>query len=107
MLSLLTNPQINALALKGKAFRPVEGNTGTGAADTFVLRDKKGEYYLAVFNYMQSDTLKTIDLRRAGLTESARYIATDLWSGARTDVGGEWTVRLGPAHSAIFKLTAK
>jgi hypothetical protein len=39
--------------------------------------------------------------------ESARYTATDLWSGARTAVGREWTVRLGPAQSAIFKLTAK
>lgn len=69
MLALLTDPEINAV---GKAFRPV-GNTGTGAADTFVLRDKKGESYLAVFNYTHSDAQKTIDLRRAGLTDASHY----------------------------------
>ncbi|ALS26483.1 carbohydrate-binding protein [Paenibacillus sp. 32O-W] len=106
MVSLLTNPRVNAVALKGKAFRPVEGNTGAQAADTFVLHDKKGEYYVAVFNYTQSGVSKTVDLQRAGLTDAARYTATDLWTGARTTVGGEWTVELGPAQSAIFKLTA-
>lgn len=33
MQTLLTNPRINELAAKGKAFRPIEGNTGTASTD--------------------------------------------------------------------------
>lgn len=107
MTSLLTNPRINAVALKGKAFRPVEGNTGTGAADLFVLEDKKGEFYLAVFNYTHHDAVKTIDLKRAGMADSANGIVEDLWSGKRMAVRDILTVHLGPAQSVILKITFK
>jgi alpha-galactosidase len=107
MTSLLTDPQINAVAFKGKAFRPVEGNTGTGAADTFVLHDKKGEYYLAVFNYTRANALKTIDLQRAGITGAASYTVTDLWSDVQTTAGDSLAVNLGPAQSVIYKISVK
>ena len=47
---LTSNEDINALARKGKAFRPVEGNTGQWTNDLFTLDDEDG-FYLAVFNY--------------------------------------------------------
>src|SRR5205814_87796 len=34
----LTNSRINRVARLGKAFRPVEGNTGTNPSDVMVLR---------------------------------------------------------------------
>jgi hypothetical protein len=104
MNELLTNKEINQVALLGKAFQAVEGNTGANAADTFVLNDN-GTYYLAVFNYNgASSSTKTIDLARAGLNGVSNYLRTDLWTGAEDKVSGKLDVTLKPAESKLFKL---
>lgn len=106
MKALLTNPKVNAVALKGKAFRPVEGNTGTYAADIFVLKDKR-DYYLAVFNYTNSTVTKTVDLARAGISGAASYTVTDLWTNASKQASGQLTVSLDGAQSVLYKITPK
>ncbi|GGA30193.1 carbohydrate-binding protein [Paenibacillus physcomitrellae] len=103
MEALLTNPAVNEVALKGKAFRPVEGNTGTNAADTFVLEDG-GVFYLATFNYSGTDVNRTIDLERSGLQGSASYKLTDLWTGESSTVNGTFDVNLPGASSKLFKI---
>ncbi|REE69738.1 carbohydrate binding protein with CBM6 domain [Paenibacillus taihuensis] len=106
MKTLLTNPRVNAVALMGEAFAPVEGNTGTAAADQFVLKDKK-DYYLAVFNYTQENVVKTIDLARAGIPSGAKVTATDLWTNTSQQITGPFTVSLGAAQSMLYKITVK
>ncbi|SFI51038.1 Carbohydrate binding module (family 6) [Paenibacillus sp. UNC496MF] len=106
MKALLTNKAVLALAKKGEAFRPVEGNTGARAADAFVLKDKD-TYYLAVFNYDKTAAAMTINLARAGLKDAAAYKATDLWANAAATVSGQLTVQLGAAESKLFKLEPK
>ncbi|MFC4810947.1 CBM35 domain-containing protein [Paenibacillus sp. GCM10023250] len=106
MKTLLTNPQVNAVALKGKAFRPVEGNTGTAAADLFILQDKH-DYYLAVFNYSTNPATKTIDLSRAGITGAAAYTVTDLWTNTSYKNEGLLAVNLDGAQSKLLKITVK
>ncbi|MGO4270410.1 hypothetical protein AB4Z22_11255, partial [Paenibacillus sp. TAF58] len=104
MNELLTNKEVNRVALMGKAFQTVEGNTGAGAADTFVLNDN-GTYYVAVFNYNgASSSTKSIDLTRAGLNGTSNYLRTDLWSGAEDKVSGKLNVTLKLAESKLFKL---
>ncbi|MEJ9216858.1 carbohydrate-binding protein [Paenibacillus glucanolyticus] len=106
METLLTNPEVNKLAMKGKAFRPVEGNTGTQAANVFVL-DDQGTHYVAVFNYTQVSAQRTVDLVRAGITSggSASYTVTDLWSGeSRTVTGTSLDVTLQAAESKLYKI---
>jgi hypothetical protein len=104
MNELLTNKAINRVALLGKAFQAVEGNTGANAADTFVLNDN-GTYYVAVFNYSAaSSSAKSIDLARAGLNGISNYLRTDLWTGAEDKVSGKLNVTLKPAESKLFKL---
>lgn len=108
MIELLTNPKVNEVALKGRAFRPLEGNTGTAAADAFVLEDKKGVYYLAVFNYSWESVQKTLDPERAGLPSARKYAVTDLWTNESYTVdGGVLTVRLEPAQSKLLRITAR
>jgi hypothetical protein len=100
----LTNPNINNLAKRGKSFRPVEGNTGVGAADTFTL-DDSGEHYIAVFNYDTNlSAAKTVDLSRAGLKGNTNYSVTDLWTNATTSATGSLSFTLNPGESTIVKL---
>src|SRR4030095_2978493 len=49
----LTNAAINEVARAGISFQPVEGNTGTNAADVFIRQDG-GTWYIAAFNYTGS-----------------------------------------------------
>ncbi|MFD2614956.1 carbohydrate-binding protein [Paenibacillus gansuensis] len=102
---LLTNNQVNGVARKGKAFRAIEGNTGSGAANAFVLNDGAGVYYLAVFNYSTtSGTTVSVNLGRAGLNGSTSYTVTDLWTGGTSTASGSLSVTLGAKQSKLFKL---
>ncbi|ANE45667.1 hypothetical protein SY83_04410 [Paenibacillus swuensis] len=103
-LSLLTNANVNAVARKGKAFRLIEGNTGTSAADSFVLNDG-GIYYLALFNYNTgSSKSMSINLGRAGLSGSTSYTVTNLWDNSSSTASGTLNVTLGPSQSKLLKL---
>ncbi|SFT13076.1 carbohydrate-binding protein [Paenibacillus sp. BC26] len=107
MTALLTNKAVLEVAQIGKAFRPIEGNTGAKAAEAFVLKDK-GDYYLAFFNYGSAPVDKTVDLARAGLDSGAAYKLKDLWTGAVSgDVQGSLQVTLEPMESKLFRLTPK
>lgn len=104
MKSLLTNPRVNALAVKGKAFRSVEGNTGTAASDTFMLEDQ-GDYYLAVFNYSNDPAQKTVDLQRAGIPVNSSIV--DLWTNQSVQSqNGKITLSLSGGQSVLYKLTS-
>lgn len=106
MTALYNNTDVLDLALKGKAFMPLEGNTNANAADTFVLKDGN-DYYLAVFNYSSSASVnKTVDLARAGLDPAVTYTVKDLWTGETSTATGSWTAALGAADSRLVKLTA-
>ncbi|WP_026342032.1 carbohydrate-binding protein [Paenibacillus fonticola] len=105
MEALLTKPQINALALKGKAFRPVEGNTGINAANMFVLSDN-GTHYLAVFNYTQNNVEQPIDLTRAGIENNtvSSYKVTDMWTEQLDIRPASFTISLKGAESKLYKI---
>jgi hypothetical protein len=99
----LTNGRINSVARLGKAFRPVEGNTGTNPSNVLVLHDGS-TYYLAVFNYTTSAVTESIDLARAGLGASTAYAVTDLWSGATSNATGMLSVSLDAESAKLFAL---
>ncbi|WJM05807.1 S-layer homology domain-containing protein [Paenibacillus sp. PK1-4R] len=107
MTALYNNTDVLQVALKGKVFKPLEGNTNANAADTFVLKDGN-DYYLAVFNYSaNSSANKTINPGRAGLNESKTYTLKDLWTGESSSATGAWSISLGPAESKLVKVTEK
>jgi autotransporter-associated beta strand protein len=100
--SCLTNNAVNNIARVGQTFTPIEGNTGTAAANDFVRQDG-ATWCLAVFNYTAGATNETIDLSRAGLP-SGMYIATNLWDGTTTVVTGSLNVSLNAKQSKLFQL---
>jgi len=98
----LTNAAINEVAGAGVTFRPVEGNTGSVAADVFV-RQEGGTWYVAVFNYDSFVALKSLNLERLGI--AGVYSALDLWSGATATVSGStWNVGLEARQAKLFRL---
>jgi hypothetical protein len=100
----LTNSDINRVARLGRAFRPVEGNTGTSAPRAMALRDGHA-WYLAVFNYdSKAPATASVDLGRAGLDAARPYHVTDLWSGRQWDALGSLSAALRPAESTILRL---
>jgi hypothetical protein len=103
MQELLTNPRVNELAVKGKAFRSVEGNTSSGASEIFALEDQ-GAYYLAVFNYSKEPADKIVDLDRAGIPVNSSIV--DLWTNQPVESqNGKLTLTLSGRQSVLYKLT--
>ncbi|MGO8991813.1 MAG: alpha-galactosidase [Polyangiaceae bacterium] len=102
--TMLTNGRMNAVARLGRAFRPVEGNTGTGPGDLFVLQDG-GTFYLAVFNFTTSTVTQSVSLARAGLNGGQSYSVTDLWTGATSTAKGTMPVSLPGGYARLFSLT--
>lgn len=105
MEKLLVNPAVNAVAKKGQAFRPIEGSTGTAAADAFILNDG-GEYYLALFNFTNEPAERTIDFERAAMDNKGRsgFRVTDLWTGEESRAKTGLHTRLQGAESKLYKL---
>jgi len=104
MKQLLTNPRVNELAMKGKAFRPVEGNTGADSSDTFVMEDN-GVYYLAVFNFSKEAAEKTIDLARADIALPYKQMI-DLWTNnSIQDDDGQLKLNLKGMESKLYQIS--
>jgi hypothetical protein len=98
----LTNPAMDDVARIGHTFTPVEGNTGSSAANIFVRPDGN-TWCLAVFNYGSSSVNRTVDLSRAGLPPG-NYLATNLWDGTTLTVSDSFNVNLSAAQSKLFRL---
>jgi alpha-galactosidase len=104
--SLLTNPAIDALARTGRAFRPVEGNTGDEAASVFELAPERpgSALYVAVFNYSKRSISKQLSWNRLGLPIGKAYRLRDLWTGQSRQAADNLQVDLPPAGSTILAL---
>ena len=99
----LTNERMNAVARLGKAFRPVEGNTGTDPSNVLVLHEG-GAHYIAVFNFGAGEATTPVDLPRAGLDGSVDYAVTDLWSGAVSNAKQTLAATVAAGSARLFSL---
>ena len=79
------NRDINEMARRCKSFRPVEHALGTKSADMFTY-DTDDCIYLAVFNFTNEPAVKSLPLRRLGLSETKTYKAKELWSQDPVDM---------------------
>ncbi|AYL96455.1 alpha-galactosidase [Mucilaginibacter celer] len=75
--AMYQNPEILKIVANGKAFRPVEGNTGTETTEQFVTKIGNTTY-LALFNYGTEAKTFTIDAKRTGLDPAKRYKGSSL-----------------------------
>lgn len=103
--NLFSNREMLALAKRGLTFRPIEGNSGAAATDTFVLHDPvEKTYYLAAFNYGKEKVQKAIDLARAGIPADKRYLGLDLVNGKTAPVSRVMRVDLEATACAVVRL---
>jgi alpha-galactosidase len=97
--ALLQNKDLLEIARHGRAFRPVEGNTGDRPGNFFISRTGK-HTYLAIFNYSDTSMTYTIDAGRWGIPKRP---LKELFSG-RTVKAAAWTVSIPPADAAIYRV---
>jgi alpha-galactosidase len=102
----LTNPEIDAVARIPKSFQPVEGDTGSRAANLFARQDKN-HFYLAAFNYSDRSADLNVDFRRIGLQTHRPVEAKELWSGAVIQATNSMTIQLAPADAALYEFCGK
>ena len=97
------NPAIDDLArIRNKSFEPVEGNSGDHAADLFSHQAKNG-FYLAVFNFSDTNRDFTIDPARVGLKVGAYNHVKELWSGSDQAISNPLLIHLPPKDAAVYK----
>jgi hypothetical protein len=101
------SPNLFAVASEGKAFRPIEGDTGNKAAAAFTRPSAHG-VYLAVFNYDDKKPREiTVPLDRIdpALGTAASVEVIDVATGkALLPAHGAITVELSPAESKLIEL---
>ncbi|TCC97445.1 alpha-galactosidase [Pedobacter psychroterrae] len=101
----LQNPELLKISASGKAFMPVEGNTGDKATEVF-MRLIEGEVYVALFNFGNQNKEFNITLDRLGLKGTA-YNAKELFSNQSLTIGKAIKVDLMGSDAAIIKFKIK
>lgn len=99
---LLQNTRLLNIAKQGngKAFKPVDGNTGTQPGELYVRRIGD-DYYLAVFNFTQAAKQYNISLDRIGWPGS--YVARELFRDSVYTANGNLKVTIPAADAGIFR----
>jgi len=101
---LLTNEEINEIARKGEAFKPIAGNIGQFAADTFMRVDDDA-VVVAVFNYNLSDAKTAkVSLTELGFGERATCSYKDMWTKEVKECIDIIEIELKPTQSTIIKV---
>lgn len=106
---LLQNVDLLNLAKDGKAFRPLEGNTGMDPNAVFIKTIGRN-HYLAVFNYGDGERTFNIDLTRAGLSDKVSYDTKELFgetelSERKTTAGRTLRVDVPASDVRLIRLT--
>jgi len=95
--TLLQNKDLLLVAREGRAFRPVEGNTGDKPGSFFVRRGKPD--YLAIVNYSDTVLRYTMDAARWGIPPGRPM--KELFSG---EIVRSLTVTIPPADAVVYRV---
>jgi hypothetical protein len=100
---LFGNRALLDLARLAVSFRPVDGDSGSRAGESFVHIQDKDTAYVAVFNYDREKPLrKTIPLARLGLT--GEWSVHDLWTGREHRVKDAMSFELPVRDCVLVRL---
>jgi alpha-galactosidase len=100
----LENKELLKIVANGKAFRPVEGNTGKKTSEAFV--QKIGDtWYLAVFNYDKAQKEYNLPLERLGI-DPGPYGLFDILNKKSLNIKENAIVlSIGGKDAHLFKIT--
>lgn len=96
-------PAVKQLIKSGKAFKPVDGNAGTGTAQAFILKDNTG-WYLAVFNYKKQAASFQFDIARLGLP-AGQYQVNEILDGRSFSLGKKLNVEFASEGAYLYRIT--
>ncbi|WP_158797590.1 alpha-galactosidase [Pedobacter sp. L105] len=92
------------LVQNGKAFRPVEGDSGNGTSEMFT-KQIGPDFYLAVFNYGTKAKNYPINLKRIGLSPAGHYQISELLQHGAVPITGSMHIRVNGADAVLYKFT--
>jgi len=98
------NKELLKVIANGKAFEPVDGNTGIAASAMFTKK-VGNDFYLAVFNYKNDASSFTIDAKRIGLPADKTYTMVELLQNKTIKLNGNSEIELPAADARIFKVS--
>ena len=100
----LQNDLVMDVARKELKWRPVDGNTGSGAGKLFYAVDATTTY-LAAFNYSGTESTLTIPVTRIGLTAGS-YNAKELYSNATENFNDALSVTLPGSDAKLYVINS-
>ncbi|WP_208394827.1 alpha-amylase family protein [Mucilaginibacter gilvus] len=100
------NKDLLKLVKYGKAFRPVEGNTGTGASEMFTKQVGK-TFYLAVFNYSKNEKAYALNYQRLGLVATKIIALKEVLQDNEIGLNNNIDLKLNAEDAALYKFTLK
>jgi alpha-galactosidase len=103
---LVQKPEVKQLIKSGKAFMPVDGSTGGGAAQAFIRKDADA-VYLAVFNYKKQPANIIFSAQRLGLTINKKYIFKELLGGDSITSSNNFTISFNQEGAFIYRIFLK
>ncbi|RFZ94044.1 alpha-galactosidase [Mucilaginibacter conchicola] len=99
-------PELLEVVKPGKAFRPVDGNTGKGASAIFSKREGN-VFYVAAFNYGKQPTSYSLTADRLGINFKTLLNGKELLQNNPIINNGALQFKLGGADAALYKFTVK
>ena len=100
----LQNKELLAVIKDGRAFRPVEANTGRKAVELFT-KTMNGQTWLAVFNYDGGSKSYTIPVEKIGFAKGAALKAKELFSQVTSSVAGSIKVEVPGADVRLYLIS--
>ncbi|WEK35617.1 MAG: alpha-galactosidase [Candidatus Pseudobacter hemicellulosilyticus] len=109
--AVTTNKDINAIAILGRSFYPVEGYTAAepGKAETLYMMQTDQYTYVAAFNFNKTQTKEgRLSLERLGLKYNNSMSVKELWTGASVNVSGkELSLIIPPQDVRVYRISKK
>lgn len=100
---LVQHTEILKIVKDGKAFRPVEGNTGSFANNLFV-KETDASIYLAVFNFEEKPNHIKVDMERLGLDGKKNYRIVELLEERPIESKGDFEIPFKGPDAYIYKI---
>lgn len=103
---LFQNRELLNVISDGKAFRPVEGDRGSSAAEQFIKASGTTRY-LALFNFKDQPATALIDFLRLDFPLSAVASVADVLGGKTIGTTDFTQFKLPPSGAVLLKITLK
>jgi alpha-galactosidase len=101
-ITIYQDPELLKVIRNGKAFEPVEGNTGENSSEMFTQKIGS-DLYIAVFNFSGNEKIVKLDPERLGFKPSSTYKLQELLQG--NILNDKQDIKVGAGDARLYKLS--